>query len=417
VKWIEKVFGRRQQDSAEIRFDELSGWLDLRFEKLSEELGAHANSLYPDIEHALLKIKKSTSQLEKAEPQGRFHLKMVKIGTSNRDNMVKQLRMLIDNIAVPRTADIKTILLFHENAMQSLTVCLENMLKSHQYAKQVYLEESKKVIADVNELGRLLGKLIEPVKSRKNELDAFENARNLVQTISNSDTETEKRTIREYEEKAIILKKELKEKQNFLMQLREGKVWKQYLDKRTELVLLENRLRQAESDINSLVLPLNKALNRLRQLSESGRHTLKPEVRAELYLCLSDPKSVKPGFFGEFRSILEGGSLNLTPEKKDKTVKKIGIVEASFNGYKNQYQSLLADIEKKKEEMSNMNVVHEEKNTEDSIKSLHEELTFAEKELEISRKHLVSLEQDVELKKHDLQQSISVIDNRVRILF
>lgn len=419
MNWIEKLFGKKEQLSSEIRFDELHGWLESRLEKISEELGSQAASVYSDIEDALENIRQGTSQLEEAKPEGRFHLKMVKIGTSNRDNMVKQVRMLIENIAVPKTTDIKTILFFHENAVQSLSVCLENMLKSHQYAKLVFLEESKQVITDVNELGRLLNKLIEPIDSRKNALEAFENAKNTIQIIKNSfsELEIEKKTIKEKEENIVLLKKEIEERQKALTLLKDGELWKQYQNYKNELVLLENKAKQAESEINALVLPLNKALTRLRQLSESGRYALKPEVREELYLCLSDPKSVKPEFFVEVKNIVEGDTLNLASGKKDKMLEQIRRVVSSFDSYKEQYQAVVLDIEKKKDEMSKMNINQEEKNHSDLIKTLQDKLAATEKELEISKKHIVSLEHSVELKKQELQQVISIIDSRMRVTF
>ncbi|HEY9205020.1 MAG TPA: hypothetical protein VIO58_03775 [Candidatus Methanoperedens sp.] len=419
MNWIEKIFRKKEQLSPEIKFDELAGWLDSGSEKISEELGSHAESMYKDIEKALGKIKKSASLLEKAEPEGRFHLKMVKVGTSNRDNMVKQVRMLIENISVPKTNDVKSIVLFHENAMQSLTVCLENMLKSHQYAKQVFLEESKQVIADVNVLGRLLNQLIEPVENRKTVLNAYEEAKKNLQIIENSfsDIEVEKNTIKKNSENIAALNQEIEKKQKALVMLKDSDAWKEYLKKQEELVLLENRARETESGINALILPLNKALNRLRQLSESGRYTLKPEVREMLYQCLADPKSACPEFFAEIKSIVESGALNIASEKKDKMLEQIMFAASSFSDLKEQYQTLALDIKNKKEEISNLDIIHEEKALNDVIKGLKDKLAAIEKELDASTKHLDALKQDVELKKQELQQNISLIDNKVRVLF
>lgn len=420
MNWIEKIFGKKQQQaSPEIRLDELGAWLDTESEKLSGELGSSAASLYPDIKEVLSEIRKSASILEKAEPEGRFHLRQVKVGTSNRDNMVKQVRMLIDNISVPKTTDVKSIILFHDNAMQSLRVCLENMLKSHQYAKQVFLEESKQVIGDVNELGRLLNRLIEPIESKKTVLDAFDNAKNTLLDLgkSYSDIEIEEKAIKENEENISKLKMEIEENEKALASLKGSQQWKQYLEQKDELILLENKTRQAESDINTLVLPLNKILNRLRQLSESGRYTLKPEIREELYSCLSDPGSASPGFFTEIRSIVESDALNLEPGKKEKMLEQIGFIISSYSESKGRYQILVTEIEKKKEEISLMGVHQEEKLLMNKAKSLHDKLSAAENELEASKKHLSSLLNKVESEKQELQQSVSVIDSRMRVIF
>ncbi len=420
MKWIKKILGKKQQQaSPEIRFEELGAWLDTESERLSGELGSYAASLYPDIEEVLSEIRKSASILEKAEPEGRFHLRQVKIGTSNRDNMVKQVRMLIDNISVPKTTDVKSIILFHDNAMQSLRVCLENMLKSHQYTKQIFLEESKRVIGDVNELGRLLNRLIEPIESKKTVLDAFDNAKNTLLNLRKSyfDIEIEEKTIKENEANISRLKMEVGENEKALARLKDGQQWKQYLEQKDELILLENKARQAESDINTLVLPLNKVLNRLRQLSESGRYTLKPEIREELYSCLSNPGSASLEFFTEIRSIIESDTLNLEPGKKEKMLELIGFIISSYGESKGRYQSLVTEVEKKKEEISLMGVHQEENLIGNQARSLQDELSAAENKLETSKKHLSSLLNEVESEKQELQQSVSVIDSRMKVIF
>ncbi|MDP2844877.1 MAG: cell surface protein, partial [Candidatus Methanoperedens sp.] len=186
MNWIDRLFGKKEESPSQITFDELPEWLESRSHKISEGISKQASSLYSDIEKALREIKESTTLLEEAEPEGRFHLKMVKVSKSNRDNMARQVRMLLENITIPQATDVKTIVAFHENAVQTLTVCLENMMKSYQYTKLVFLEESKQVISDVNALGRLLNQLIEPINNKKTVLDALFNTKGLIQNIKNT---------------------------------------------------------------------------------------------------------------------------------------------------------------------------------------------------------------------------------------
>jgi len=72
-----------------------------RSRNILEKLEKDASSFFPEIEKTLRKIKESTSRLEKAQPEGRFHLKLVKVASSNRDNMAKQVRMLLENVTIP----------------------------------------------------------------------------------------------------------------------------------------------------------------------------------------------------------------------------------------------------------------------------------------------------------------------------
>ncbi len=418
MKWIERLFGKKEPFSPEIGFDELAGWLESRSKEISGEVERQVAPVYSDIEDALREIKKSAASLEEAQPEGRYHLKMVKVATTNRDNMVKQVRLLTDNITVPKATEIKTIIAFHENAMQTLNVCLENMMKSYQYAKMVFLEDSKEVIADVNALGRLLNQLVEPLKDRKKLLDAAENALKTIQAIKEmrSAIELESTSIKEKEEKAAALKKEIEEGQGALVLLKESEQWKQYQRSMNELAALLDNAKKTEAEINNIVLPLNKALNRLKQLSESGRYTLAPDIKEGLNLCLSDSKSCRPEFFIEFEKIIvESDVLKL--EKLDKMLEQVRLAQSSFGSYKEQYQALMADIEKKKDEIAELGIVAEEKSLGSRISELQEKLVSAEKELEMAKNHLASLERDIEDKKRELQQMVSSIDSRARVLF
>lgn len=418
MNWISRLFGNKEESPPQITFDELPGWLESKYRKVSEDISSHASGVYSDIEKALEEIKESTASLEDAEPEGRFHLKMVKVASSNRDNMARQVKMLQDNITIPEDTDLKTIMDFHENAIQTLTVCLENMMKSYQYTKLVFLEESKNLIADVNALGRLLNQLVEPVNNRKTVLHAFENARILVQNLKNtaSEIESRERATKEYEEKIAFLKKEVEEKQKALVRLRESEPWKQYLNYKNELILLEDNARKVESEIRGIVSPLNKALGRLKQLSDSGRYTLNPESRESLNLCLSDPVKVAPEFFIEFQKIVESGILNLTPEKTSKILEQTRLVILSLGASKKEYHALMQGIEKKKDELSKLSLASEEKTLAEGIAALQEKLAALEKELESSKNHLASLEHNIELKRQELQQSISLIDSRARVV-
>ncbi len=417
MKWVEKLFGKKSQDPIEIRFEELPSWLASSRDRLSQ--GRHAESVYSDIEDALLGIRKSALELEKAEPEGRFHLKMVKIASSNRDNMVKQVRLLMNNINIPKTTDIKTVLEFHENAIQTLAMCLENMMKSYQYTKMVFFEDSKKVIVKVNELGRLLNQLVEPLNGNKKVLDAFDNAEKKILNINNLNHRIgdEKKTIKELDEKIDSLKKKLELNRDNLARLADSEQWKQYLNSKNDLVDLENKAKKAESDIITLLVPLNKPLQRLKQMNEAGKYDLPPAIKKELHLCLTDPKSVCPEFFVDVQNIIQKDTVAFNPEKRDRILEQIKYSVSKIGDFIKEYQTIASNINTKKDEIAGLNIVQEAANLRGRISSLQDNLAFEEKELEISKKLLKSLEDGVTLEKNELQQTVFAIDNRKRIIF
>jgi len=415
LKWIDKIFGNKESRRDTISLEQLPQWLDSKSRKISDETSREVSSIFPAIEKTLLKIKNSTAELETKKPEGRFHLKMVKIATSNRDNMAKQVKMLMENIIIPKEKDVKTIIAFYESGMQTLGVCLENMMKSYQYTKLVYFEDSKNVIADVNSLGRLLNQLIEPINSKKPLLDALDRSQELVRSIKNIivDIDSMERSIKENYVKNISLKNELDEKQISLNILLKSEPWKQYTSSKDHIVLLEVDAEKKSSEIKGIISPLTKAINRLKQLSDSGRHTLSPQDREALNLCLSCPVDVPPEFFVTFRKIVESGDLNLP--KTDKLLPQIQLAASTLGEKRKEYYSLRQDIEKKNGEISNLKVIGEEKDLKKALSNLQDKLMITEKELDTSRKQLELLKTDIGSKKHELQQNITVIDSNVKL--
>lgn len=417
MKWIEKIFGKKEQEPIEIRFEELPAWLASVKGGLSEN--RHAASVYSGIEEALEEIGKSASELEKAEPEGRFHLKMIKTATSNRDNMVKQVRLLMNNINIPKSTDIKTVIEFHENAIQTLTMCLENMMKSYQYTKMVFHDDSKNVIAEVNEFGRLLNRLIEPINDNRNLLEAFEDAQNSIDGIKNtySRIDSEKKIIREFDEKIKNLKKNIDSGNADLAHIKESKEWGFYIDCKNDLLDHENEANKLEAEINGLILPLNKPLLRIKQLNEDGKYDLEPAIKKELLSFLSDPKSVKPGFFVDIEKIILKDSGTFNPDKKDKILEQIRHAGEKLNVVNNEYQTIISGINSRKNEIASMNIVQEDADLRSRISGQQDDLDSAEKEIETSKKHLKSLEDDLNVKKNELQKAVFVIDNSKKILY
>lgn len=415
MKLIKRLFGKKDNSGESIAQDKLPEWLELISRQISEKIEKDTSSLYPKIEKALRKIKDSTTELEKSKPEGRFHLKMVKVASSNRDNMAKQVRMLLENITIPGEKNIKSIAAFHGNAIQTMGVCLENMMKSYQYTKLVYLEESKNVIADVNSLGRLLNESIEPINSKKQVLDALDKAQELVSLIRKItlDIGQMERSITENEKKIVSLKKETADKQEAQNLLYASETWKQYTMSGDELILLETDADKKLSEINNIISPLNKVINRLKQLSDSGRLVLKPEDRDALNLCLSCPVDVPPGFFIELQKIVESGILNLP--KTDKILPQIQLALSSLGNKKKEYYAIIKDIEIKNDEISKMKIIKDEKDLKEVLSTLQDKVIASEKELETSRKQLDSFKSEIDSKKHELQDYVFVIDSKKKI--
>lgn len=419
MRFIKRLFGKQQAATTEIDFHELQPWLEGLCEKTHADVCGHAASIYSDIADLLNEMEESIELLKEAKAEGTFHLKLVKVARSNRDIMVKQVKTLRENIIIPETTDLPTILLFHEKAMLNLNVCLENMMKSHRYVKMVYIEESKPVVADAVNLRKLLDMLVEPISSKKSVIDAFERSNDAINAINDatSGIEIEIKAVAKKDEDIAHLNEEIQEKQNAISILVDSEEWKQYLDSKNELKKLEDDAEKAELDIRAIISPINSVINRLKNLNDAGKYTLNPEIKQELSTCLSDPKNSSAEFYIEVKKIVESEILGLKPERHNKMLKHLEVIISSLDGYKKHYNDLISELAKKKDEISNINLHREEMSISRDLRALQDKLSGLEQEVAVSKKQITALKDSVEVNKHQLQQSVSVIDSRMKISY
>ena len=84
--------------------------------------------------------------------------------------------------------------------------------------------------------------------------------------------------------------------------------------------------------MSSLVLPLSGHLSRIKKLHESGRYTLKPEVKQQLDICLADPIRVDLSFFPELQKVFEDNALDMQTQKKEKALLQVRVLISDFSG-------------------------------------------------------------------------------------
>ena len=124
----------------------------------------------------------------------------------------------------------------------------------------------------------------------------------------------------------------LPEQVRLLKSSEKGMPGKVYRTCRKNLMRSESRLKKAEAGLSSLVLPLSGHLSRIKKLHESGRYTLKPEVKKQLDICLEDPIRVDPSFFPELQKVFEDNALDMQTQKKEKALLQVRSLNFGFSG-------------------------------------------------------------------------------------
>ena len=421
LKWIKKLLGKKESSPAEVvstelGFEELPSWLEARFRKISSEIEAEASGIFREIETSLADVRESKAELAEAQVSGDFDLRVVKRAKSNRENMMKQVGILLDKVRVPEATDVRTLREFQGMAMQSLDSCVENMSRSFRYTRVVFPQESKEVTDSLARLGQVLKNLQGLLDGQKKELGAIEAAFVNIKEIKDlsASVESEGKGIELKKEKIQALESEITGVGQALEEFRQGETWQSYQNLQKEVSTAEGLLKKAESGLTSLVLPLSNNLSRLKKLHETGRYTLKPEVKQQVEICLADPKAADPAFFRELQKILEDNTLDLKSSKKEKALAQAKAAESGLEARKKEYLEALQIVEEKKKELSGLDtgklgeLGHKEAELRDREGLLKEEIENSEKKLAV-------LKEELESRKEELGKNVAVIDSSVKL--
>lgn len=423
MKWIKKFFGKKEDSSEEtglkeINFEDLPAWLDARSQKISSRVEKDVSGLLRELDASLSALRESNSRLAEARVEGDFDIRAVKRAKSNRENVIKQVTTLIDKIRVQENRDFRTLEIFYGAATQNLDTCLEHMNRSFRYTRGVFPEESKEVSESLANLGRVFNELREVILVNKKEMDAIEAANldikeinELSASIKAGELEFESRNRR-----IQALRAETSEASQALEDFRKGAAWQNLQNLEKQFSVAGEKLRKAETGLNSLILPLSGHLSRIKKLHESGRYTLKPEVKKQLDICLENPVKVDPSFFPELQKIFEDNALDMQAQKKEKALSQLKAAITVFPERKKEYLEALKEFETKRAEI-------EVSDTGKLVELEHKEAELLsrsrllEEDIENSEKKLAALKEELEHKKEKLLADINSIDSDIKVSF
>lgn len=423
MKWIKKLFGKQESSNekniaSEISFDELPSWLEKSSQKISSEIEKDASGLFKELDVAISELKGNNDRLLEAKVEGNFDIRAVKRAKSNRENVTKQVGVFIDKLGTPENMDFRTLKGFHEAAMQNLNTCLEHMNRSFRYTRPVFPLESKDVTDSLGRLGHTLNQLSETIMGHRREMESIEAASKSVDDVRelSASIKAETLELESKNQRIKALKDEVSRTGKVLEEFKHGESWQKLQSLQEEFTLAQDRLKKVETGLSSLILPFSGNLSRIKKLHESGKYTLKPEVKQQLDICLEDPANLDPSFFPELQKVLEDSALDIQTQKKEKALAQIKAAASGFEEKKKEYIEARKAFESKKSELASLNTGElaglEHKETE-----LLARARMLEEEIESSEKKLAALKEELKTREEKLQASVSTIDNSVKIRF
>jgi len=419
LKFIEKIFGKKEEVPAKLtlKFNELPAWLEKEGESTFAELGAHIGHKYSEINTALEDLSKAKERLIDASFGEKVYRRLAKSGASNRENLVKNLDIIIEKTAIPEDTDPFEAYQFHQDAKSVLKTCLENAVRSQQYVKALFPEEYRDIWARLKHLDVLLAELVAPINEVKDELEAYEKLPEDIGLIRQMQQQipTGLKNINELTGKYETLKVELGSEEARLEEIEAGDEFTRARKLEGQARTLKGQISGIDSNLAGLFAPLSKALSRMEKQDESGRHIMSAESRNVLKILKDDPVSALDidltGFLVEMKTRVEDGSLGLKQQKMNKTLEQIDRLVGTdvllrLRGQRETYSSELAGVRR---ELEGLTVYREKTRVEDKISECRNLMDSTGQKLDVEKKELTRLNKEVEELKIGLGSDLSDI--------
>jgi len=404
VKWLNKILGKQNQQKPHttdtVAFRDLGAWVS---DRTRAELGGFFESaaqIFAEIEATKEELIRDIKTLEAAEPP-ELPSRVIRVGFAARDSMIKQINVMIDRISTP-AMDYPDIMEFCRSIDIVLDSTIEKSAKSHHRAKYLFPKEVGAVFTDLRSIKISLAKLRDLLDREGAKIKGFDGITETIQRIDyiKRDIVVGNSNIKKNGSKIDGIKREISDCTAKLEQLSQSKEWSSFVGLEDRLNEREMEANNIENNVTELFIPLNKALNRMKKQSESGRYTLSKKQKELLDVCLENPILADAAdvndFLIEMLQIVESGALGLKDKKRDKIVDQIDQIMNSFAPKKERYGTLKSETHEIERNIANLTISKTKTALEGQLD---------EKNREIARigEDLVNLEEELEMRSTELE--------------
>jgi predicted RNase H-like nuclease (RuvC/YqgF family) len=419
LKLIKRLFGKKDVAPTLVSLElcELPEWMEVRSENIFSRLHHHIRQKYNEIEVALGDLGVSKEHLNDVNTVDDAYKQIAKAGISNKDNVVKNIGIIIDRTIIPQDATISAANEFYTSTKSGLKTLIENTMRSQQYAKALFPEEYRGVMDGLSHLETLLDELMAPINEVRDKLDAYDRLKESVETISQYQQQIvgNEDLIPDLEKKYDSLENELQSLESKL----EGVVKSEEFTKAHELEkqvkTLEGSLSDIDSNVKSMFAPLSKALSRMEKQDASGRYKMSPKSKEILLAIRDNPVSILGtginGFLDEIRGRIEDGTLGLKQQKMNNTIKQLDKLGDSdiLSSLSEKRGSCSSELEEVKSELNRLTVYEEKTRFEKEMSACRSRIDSTKNDLETERTDQAALREKIEGSIADLNSDLKFV--------
>ena len=421
LKWLNKIIGKEtRQETPEIAFHELEDWVAGELKADLDDFFKSAARIFAELEETKEQLVRDIGVFETAEPP-EMPPRVLKVGLAARDNIIRQINVLIDKINTP-AMDYSAIREFHATIDANLETTLEKSVKSHHSSRYLFPKEVGEVISDVRDVKKLLTKLKLLIDGKEDQIGTFGEISGTIQSIKDIRDD-----ITEHNSRIGNARSELNDFQHKsddcaarLEQLSDSAEWSSFVELETGLRRACEKRDDIETSVMDLFMPLNKAFKRMKKQDASGRHTLSAKQKESLDMCLKNPIEMNTSDVSDFMTgvcnLLENDVLGLKDKKRDKAMGQIKQIIDSFASKKDAHQSISSQISEIEDQISCLTISETKTTLERELAANNEKITRIEQEIENLRGNLEIRGKELEDQKKNLSDSVNSI-KPVRIIF
>ncbi len=416
MKFIDKLFGKKKAEnpSLKLKIDELPQFISDESEIEFNELKPFILNKYKEINYSIGAIPEVIDSLLTAEVVESANKRVEKVGDANKDNIVNNLRSIIEKVVTPKDTSLQSTFEFCIIAKSTLKTVHENTHRSQLYIKAIYPEESQKIIAALSSLEDPVDELLVALRDKKARMDSFdkfseeiENYNRMRKQILESQTKVE-----HFESRISSMKKDVHDAKNKLDELENSREFERAKELEVEISTLKEQLSDVDHNIQRLFSPLSKVFSRMEKQDKSEICVLSPEHRQILEKITHDPASALEhdldSFFAEVKPRIEDGSLGLKDQMCEKVLQQLDKLQSSeaLASLRDQRKEYSLQLESAMNELNGLSVYGDKEELVKQISRDEHMLKTTENDLIMEKKHFDTLTEECQLLRSGLSLEI-----------
>ncbi|MCC7576867.1 MAG: hypothetical protein KK926_08565 [Methanomethylovorans sp.] len=416
MKFIDKLFGKKKNEDLSVKFkiDDLLRFISDESEKEFNEIMPFIRRKYEEIDLTLYGIPEVIDSLLSAEVAENANKRVEKVGDANRDNIVNNLRSIIEKVLTPEEISLLSAFEFCVNAKSTLKTVVENTRRSQLYIKAIYPEESQKIISALSSLEDLIDELFLVIQNKKDRIDSFEkfskeigNYKRMQKQILETQSNVEFLGSR-----IDSMNNDIQEANNRLSELEKSREFERAKQLESEVEILKDKISDVDHNIRRLFSSLSKVFSRMEKQDKSEICVLSLEHREILQKLSHDPASAlehnMASFFADIKPRIENGSLGLKDHMCEKALQQLDKLRSSkeLSSLGEQRKEYSLQLEGYISELNSLSVYRDREQLAEQIFRDGQTLKSTEHELDSEKKRLDTLTEESELLESGLNLEI-----------